>query len=230
MMWDITTRREPERPSTVRQRLAVGLRETVRNIVPVLTLSAALFFAYLYADRFVTGFDVFGPERWMWNPGYWLTVGHLLLPVSFFLLMMTNRKRGAAAAYGQMLGAWLALGVFAFLIQRYYGHSFSVSPLPALGMSLSFLLALGMAQVVSIEIFDKIRGVTWWGAPFFAQLWAALAFVLVYHPLNNLGSSDLWVERMVLDFVIKAAFAILMLVPYALLRKLVRPAPGFGGA
>jgi uncharacterized PurR-regulated membrane protein YhhQ (DUF165 family) len=42
--------------------------------------------------------------------------------------------------------------------------------------------------------------------------------------------SDPWTNFMLMDLAIKLAAAFLMLIPYYLLRPLIRPMPGFGGA
>jgi queuosine precursor transporter len=211
-------------------RVGNAVRAVSRLIFPTMTLSVVLAAAFFQMEENVIALDWFPPYQWQWNPGYWLTAGHLLLPLSFFVVNITNRKRGPHYALGQVVASWVLLGmVAAYVIVRFGGLS-SESPFPPLQTSLGFMGAFVVAQLVNIRIYDRTRGRTWWGAPLISVLWACAIYVLIFHPVSMLGMNESFVPKMVTDFTIKAASAVILLIPYALMRRMVKPAPGYGGA
>jgi uncharacterized PurR-regulated membrane protein YhhQ (DUF165 family) len=54
--------------------------------------------------------------------------------------------------------------------------------------------------------------------------------VLLFYTLANIGMNDPWANFMLMDLGFKIAAAFLMLIPYHLLRGIIRPLPGYGGA
>jgi hypothetical protein len=92
----------------------------------------------------------------------------------------------------------------------------------------AFLVALGIAHVVSIVTFDQARGKPWWRAPFYGGLSAAVALPILYWPIAKLGAEP-FLGRMFIDLAVKVATVYVLLAPYALLRPLIRPRGGLGG-
>ncbi len=81
-----------------------------RLTVPVVALLAVFALADLGAARFVTQFDVFPPEQWYLNPGYWLTYGHVALPLIFLVLNLVNRRYGPGLTIGSVMVSWVVIG------------------------------------------------------------------------------------------------------------------------
>lgn len=206
------------------------IRAIMQLSLPVTLTVAVLSFAFLYKDQPVTSFDFFPPNYWAWNPGYWLTVGHLLLPLAFFFVNLTNRRFGPVYAVAQVIATWVLLALLVSYILVQFGEGGGESAFPPAQVSVGFLVAFGLAQLVNVNVFDKTRGRTWWGAPLISIVWASLIYVIVFHPVANWGGGEAWMPKMVADFAIKSAIAIALLVPYHLLRKAIRPLPGYGGA
>ena len=86
-----------------------------------------------------------------------------------------------------------------------------------------------MAQLFSIVVFDRLRGPQWWQAPFFASLFGGIALALVAYPAAYLGTGAEWLVPMMTYMGVTVAAAIVLLVPYWLLRGMIAPLPGFGG-
>ena len=78
-------------------------------------------------------------------------------------------------------------------------------------------------------MFDRTRGPRWWTAPFLSTLWGGLLFCLIAFPAAYMGTPVDWFARLVVYAGIMAAAAVLLLVPYWLLRRVVPPLSGFGG-
>ncbi len=214
----------------LQQRVWLGVRAVLRLIVPVLTLLVILSAAYIFKGDFVTRLDVFPTHLWRWNPGYWLSAGHLVLPLAFFSANLTNRRFGASYAISQVIVTWVILGLSVVMVMYRFGDWGSDSPFPPAQVSLAFVVAFGLAQLVNVNVFEKTRGRTWWGAPLISMVWASAVYVIIFHPVANWGTNEPWMPKMVADFVIKSGEAVLLLLPYHLLRRSIRPLPGYGGA
>lgn len=201
-----------------------------RLILPTALLSIILFACYFELEDGVVALDLFPPHLWEWNPGYWLTMGHLMLPLSFFVVNLTSRRRGPSYALGQVLLSWLSLGLMTFIVLSEFGNLSSESLFPPAQTTMAFIVAFMLAQLVNIRVFDRTRGRTWWGAPFVSILWASVIFVIIFYPVSMMGQGQSFVPRMVTDLVLKTLSAGLLLLPYYLLRPMIKPAPGYGGA
>ena len=202
----------------------------LRLVVPTLILSIILLASYFEMEDGVVALDLFPPHLWEWNPGYWLTMGHLMLPLSFFAVNLTSRRRGPSFALGQVVLAWMLLGALTYFVMSEFGGMSSESPFPPAQTTLAFVVAFVLAQLVNIRVFDRTRGRTWWGAPFVSILWASLIFVIIFFPVSMMGQGQSFVPRLVIDLVIKTVSAAFLLVPYYLLRPMIKSAPGYGGA
>jgi len=205
-------------------------RALMRLVVPVLALLAVYVAAYVLLDEYVTAFDVFPAEKWFLNPGYWLTVGHLVLPLAWLVSSLTNRRFGEGYALAQLIVTWTIIGLFAYGAYQMMEGGLPTSPLPTRRVSLAFVFAIILGQIVGIYVFDRTRGRTWWGAPLFSALWGQTVFVLLFYTLAYIGMSDPWPNFMLMDLAIKVATSFLILIPYAALRGFIRPMPGYGGA
>jgi hypothetical protein len=206
------------------------VRAAVRLILPVTVLLCAFALAYGTMWQYVTAFDGLFPNNpWYLQPGFWLTVGHFMLPLAFFAIMLTNRAYGPTYAFAQVVVAWVLLaGLGAFFLPTLQ-TIFPASPIPPARTTLAFLSAISVAQLVNIYVFDRVRGLPWWRAPFYGALIASAFFCVIYYPLAKAGV-DPWVHQMTVDMAVKSFMAFAMLAPYAVLRPLVRPERGFGGA
>jgi uncharacterized PurR-regulated membrane protein YhhQ (DUF165 family) len=208
----------------------IVVRAILRLILPVILLLAVYIGAFIALSDQITALDVFPDEKWFLNPGYWLTVGHLVLPLAFLVSNLTNRRYGEGYALAQLLVTWAIIGIALYFIFMMMDGLMPGSPLPSRRVSLSFLFAILVGQTVGIYVFDRTRGRTWWGAPLFSALWGQAIFVLLFYTLAYIGMSDPWTNFMLMDLSIKVAAAFLMLIPYQLLRGIIRPLPGYGGA
>lgn len=208
----------------------VAARATARLILPVAALAGVLFLAYAYRLAPVTLFDGrFPPDQALFQPGLWLTAGHLILPLAFFAVSLTNRRYGLNYAVAQIMAAWaIVAGALAYAYV-YKGIELAPGPFPDARTVVAFTVALLMAQLVSAIVFDGTRGVRWWSAPLFSGLWAAIVFAAIFYPSAYLGAGEPWLNRMSVHLGIMTVAAFVLLVPYWMLRGVIRPLPGFAG-
>lgn len=206
-------------PVAVR-RLMPAVNAALLLVLPVLLLVALGAAAFLYADRPVTWLSTASAR--------WLTWGHLMIPLTFFAIHLSNRRYGAAFACSQTLLAW-AFGFAALWAARADISAFAGRALPGLYETAAFGSALFAGQIFSILVFDRTRGPNWWMAPLLSMLLGGVLFCLIAFPLADLGTGADWFGPMLTYSGIMAASAVLLLVPYYLLRSIVPPISGFGG-
>lgn len=225
----------------VRPRLPGAVARTMtaagRLVLPVLGLIGAFALAYAacgepasdlrFLDKIDPALDVAG----------WLNWGHLLLPGVFFVLNLTSRRYGPGIALASAVIAWVAMGGgIAWALSDGILPSFGeIAPLP---VAVSFAGAMFTGQLVSVYLFDWLRGIPWWQAPLVAAFFGGLAFVGAFHA----GASSFWaggawagggeamLPRLALLGAVQLVWALLQLVPTQFLRGAIRPASGYGGA
>jgi uncharacterized PurR-regulated membrane protein YhhQ (DUF165 family) len=209
------------RRDTFWSRLGDIFRVAGRLILPVVTLLLAFAAVYLYLDTPAT--MLVGAQD-----GKWLTIGHLLLPFSFLTVHLTNRRYGPSYAFAQVVLAQ-ALGT-AFALYAVPGLK-AIVPfnfIPEMRVALAFGGAFLGASFISIIVFDGSRGPRWWIAPLLGMASAVTLFCLIYYPAAYAGVAPFG-HQMLLHMEMMAAIAVLMIVPYWLMRPVVRPLPGFNG-
>jgi uncharacterized PurR-regulated membrane protein YhhQ (DUF165 family) len=207
------------------KRILGALLVVLRLLLPVIGIVGA-YAASFFFQQPITLLDQFFPADAL-LPGYWLTWGHVLIMFAFFAVMLTNRALGPPYALAQVVIGWLII-LGAWLKVAAVVKTFPGSPLPPPRVLWAFLVALGIAHLANIVIFDQARGKPWWRAPFYGGLGAALALPLLYWPLAKWGAEP-FLGRLVIDFAVKAVMIYLLLGLYALLRPLIRPRAGLGG-
>lgn len=202
------------------RRVADILLAPVHLILPVTLLIAISAAAYFYGDTQI---------GWFANTAaQWVTLGHLLLPLTFLAIHITNRRYGAGFALAQVAGAWV-LGLAAWWYGRDDLAQFITRGLPEAREVLAFGGALFFVQIFAILIFDRTRGPRWWQAPFFASLVGGLLLCLLAFPAAYAGTDIDWITRMAVYLGVNAGAAIVMLLPYWSIRGMVPPLSGFGG-
>ncbi len=198
-----------------------GIRAVARLIVPVMLLLASFAAIYLYLDTPAT--NVVGSVE-----GRWLTVGHLLVPLSFLCVNLTNRRYGPAYAFAQVVLALAATVAFVMIVAPDLRPYVPARTLPDIRAAAAFGLAFFVASFVSIVVFDGARGPRWWMAPLLGMLVSVVIFGLVFYPAAYAGNAD-WPHRMAVHLEFLAGLAVLSLVPYWILRGFIRPLPGYNG-
>ncbi|WP_035026858.1 queuosine precursor transporter [Gemmobacter nectariphilus] len=171
--------------------------------------------------------------------GQWLTWGAFTYPIAFLITDLTNRLHGAAAARKVVL-AGFATGLVCSVIGTQIMGDFGplVTWRIALGSGLAFLLA----QMVDVEIFDRLRQGSWWRAPLVSTLIGSALDTAVFFsvafstglafiepgndvswanevlPLLGAGPmAPLWVSLAFADWGVKLALAFIALVPFRLI-------------
>jgi hypothetical protein len=211
-----------DEPSALAQAAIAILRLALPVVAYVITLAAAWSWQSVPA----TWFDGLAPGV---TPSAWLTQGHVLIALAFFLNNLVSRRYGLDLAVWHALASWIVLGAFVVASLARLDPRLPAIALPPGVEGFAFAGGLILGHVVAAFVFDRTRGVHWWTAPFYAALMGGFVFVGVYYGVVQPGGAD-WTVRALIDAAVKAAMAVAMLIPYFILRPVVRPLPGFGGA
>jgi uncharacterized PurR-regulated membrane protein YhhQ (DUF165 family) len=138
----------------------------------------------------------------------WLTWGAFTYPVAFLVTDLTNRRLGPARARNVVyVGFALAVVLSALL----------ATPRIALASGSAFVTA----QLLDIFVFNRLRRLPWWQAPLISSGIASVWDTAVFFGLAFAGTGLPWLTWALGDLGVKAAMALLLLLPF---RALMGPA------
>lgn len=174
--------------------------------------------------------------------GQWLTWGAFTYPIAFLITDLTNRFYGAAAARKVVMAGFLT-GLACSIIGTQIEGEFD----PLVTGRVAFASAMGflLAQLIDVEIFDRLRHGSWWRAPLVSSLFGAMLDTLLFftlafsaalvwlEPSNDVSWAGemlpllgygpevpLWVSLAVADWGVKIALVVITLIPFrAVLRR-----------
>ncbi len=140
-----------------------------------------------------------------------LTYGAFSYPVAFLITDLSNRKYGKKKAK-KIVYLGFALGVFLTL---FFSTNFSdaISIRIAIGSGTAFLVA----QLIDVNIFDKLRRKIWFAAPLVSSLVGSTIDTFLFFSISFYGTNINWITLSLGDLTIKILVALLMLIPFRLL-------------
>jgi uncharacterized PurR-regulated membrane protein YhhQ (DUF165 family) len=200
-------------------RVGHAIRVVLRLVVPVFLLLAVLSATFMYAGIKIPQISL----------APWLTLGHALIMLSFFAVMLTNRRYGPAYALAQVVVAMSIIGSatvasaadVASLVPQ-------VATIPE-RTAIAFSCAFFAANFAGIVAFDAARGPRWWTAPLASAFFAALFFAGVFYPAAYMGLTAEWLGHMLVHAVVLFGAGVALLLPYFMLRRTLPPLPGYNG-
>ena len=206
-------------------------RALLRLLVPVAAAVVTLAAAWELRTMPITALDgMLAPNRPDLFPSTWLSAGHFMVPVIFLLTNLVNRRYGQDYAIAHVLTSWaLAAMVAIAAINKLDPRLPVAGNLPELRTAIAFVGAFVVAQSFGALVFDRTRGVVWWHAPLYAALGSSFLSMFIFYPAAYFSTDPIWINHMAVDVGVKAAMSFVLLVPYFILRPVIRPMPGFGG-
>ena len=140
-----------------------------------------------------------------------LTYGALSYPIAFLITDLSNRRYGKKTAK-KIVYLGFALGVFLTL---YFSTNYSnlISIRIAIGSGTAFLVA----QLIDVNIFDKLRKKIWFAAPLVSSLIGSTIDTFLFFSISFYGTDINWVSLSFGDLFVKLFVALLMLIPFRLL-------------
>jgi uncharacterized PurR-regulated membrane protein YhhQ (DUF165 family) len=207
-------------------------RDLVLLAAPAIAVTLTLYIAWVMRGTPFTLFDgVLTPPRHPeLYPSRWLGIGHAIVPVIFLIANLVNRRLGEDYAIAHVFLSW-SLALAAALAVLFQAHPLlpPAGAVPGLRVAGSFLGAMVIGQLAGVYVFDRTRGVVWWKAPVYSALTTSFVAMFLFYPAAYAGENTPWLHQMSIDAGVKALMSFAMLIPYLLLRPIVRPSAGLGG-
>ena len=140
-----------------------------------------------------------------------LTYGAFSYPIAFLITDLSNRRYGKKIAK-KIVYLGFALGVFLTL---YFSTNYSdlISIRIAIGSGLAFLTA----QLIDVNIFDKLRRKKWFIAPLTSSLIGSFIDTFLFFSISFYGTSVNWLTLAFGDLLVKIFVALAMLIPFRFL-------------
>ena len=140
-----------------------------------------------------------------------LTYGAFSYPVIFLITDLANRRFGKGKArklvyFGFVVGILLTL-----FVSTNFEDVISVRI--AIGSGTAFLVA----QLIDIEIFQRLRNNVWFIAPMTSSVFGSIIDTFLFFSISFLGTGIPWVTLAFGDLFVKLLMAFLMLIPFRLL-------------
>tara|TARA_Y100000590_G_scaffold52181_1_gene54794 strand:- start:325 stop:912 length:588 start_codon:yes stop_codon:yes gene_type:complete len=140
-----------------------------------------------------------------------LTYGAFSYPVAFLITDLSNKKYGKKIAK-KIVYLGFTLGV---VLTFYFSTNFSdlISIRIAVGSGVAFLTA----QLIDVNIFDKLRNKIWFAAPLVSSLIGSTIDTFLFFSISFYGTNINWISLSIGDLLVKILVALLMLIPFRFL-------------
>ena len=140
-----------------------------------------------------------------------LTYGAFTYPIAFLITDLANRSYGKFIAR-KIVYIGFAIGVsFTFLFSTNFTDLISVRI--ATGSGTAFLVA----QLIDVQIFDKLRKKSWFVAPLTSSFIGSTVDTFLFFSISFYATGIPWVTLSLGDLAVKIFVALIMLIPFRLL-------------
>ena len=140
-----------------------------------------------------------------------LTYGALSYPLTFLITDLCNRRYGKFIAR-KIVYLGFFLGIF---ITLFFSTNFEdlISIRIAIGSGSAFLVA----QLIDVQIFDKLRKNKWYVAPLVSSSIGSVVDTFLFFSIAFFGTDIPWFTLSLGDLTVKLVVALFMLIPFRLL-------------
>jgi uncharacterized integral membrane protein (TIGR00697 family) len=146
-----------------------------------------------------------------------LTYGAFSYPIAFLITDLANRSYGKIAArkivyFGFVIGICFTL---------FFSTNFEdlISVRIAIGSVSAFLVA----QLLDVQVFDKLRKKQWFIAPLTSSLMGSTVDTFLFFSISFYATGVPWVTLSLGDLAVKIFVALVMLIPFRLLLGTLKP-------
>ena len=146
-----------------------------------------------------------------------LTYGALSYPIAFLITDLANRSYGKIVAR-KIVYIGFVIGIsFTLLFSTNFTDLISIRI--AIGSGTAFLVA----QLLDVQIFDNLRKKKWYVAPLTSSIFGSVVDTFLFFSISFYSTGVPWVTLSLGDLAVKILVALIMLVPFRLLLKIVKP-------
>ena len=147
-----------------------------------------------------------------------LTYGAFSYPIAFLITDLANRSYGKLIAR-QIVYIGFVIGIsFTLIFSTNFADLISVRI--AVGSGTAFLVA----QLIDVQIFDKLRKKKWFVAPLASSFIGSAVDTFLFFSISFYATGTPWVTLSLGDLAVKIFVALVMLIPFRLLLGTLKPA------
>ena len=140
-----------------------------------------------------------------------LTYGAFTYPIAFLITDLANRSYGKLVAR-KIVYIGFIIGI-SFTLFFTTNFSDLISVRIAIGSGTAFIVA----QLLDVQIFDKLREKEWFVAPLTSSFIGSAVDTFLFFSISFYGTGIAWVTLSAGDLAVKIFVALLMLIPFRLL-------------
>ena len=147
-----------------------------------------------------------------------LTYGAFSYPIAFLITDLANRFYGKFVARKIVyIGFFIGI-IFTLLFSTDFADLISIRI--AIGSGVAFITA----QLLDIQIFDRLRKKEWFIAPLTSSFIGSTVDTFLFFSISFYATEIPWVTLAFGDLMVKITVALLMLIPFRLLLARIKPA------
>ena len=146
-----------------------------------------------------------------------LTYGAFSYPVAFLVTDLANRSFGKSVAK-KIVYFGFTIGV---LFTLFFSTNFEdlISIRIAIGSGTAFIVA----QLLDVQIFDRLRKKRWFIAPLTSSLIGSITDTFLFFSISFYGTGMPWVTLAIGDLAVKIIVALIMLIPFRMMFGVLKP-------
>ena len=146
-----------------------------------------------------------------------LTYGAFSYPIAFLITDLSNRVYGKNGAK-KIVYFGFSIGIlFTLIFSTNFGDLISIRI--AIGSGTAFIVA----QLLDVQIFDKLRKKKWFIAPLASSMIGSVVDTFLFFSISFYGTGIPWFTLALGDLAVKIFVAIVMLIPFRLLFNILKP-------
>ena len=146
-----------------------------------------------------------------------LTYGAFSYPVAFLITDLANRFYGKLVARKIVYFGFFIGIIFTLLFSTDFADLISIRI--AIGSGVAFIVA----QLLDIQIFDRLRKKEWFIAPLTSSFIGSTVDTFLFFSLSFYGTGVPWVSLSLGDLSVKFFVSLVMLIPFKILLKISKP-------
>ena len=146
-----------------------------------------------------------------------LTYGAFSYPVAFLITDLANRFYGKFVARKIVyIGFFIGI-IFTLLFSTDFADLISIRI--AIGSGVAFITA----QLLDIQIFDRLRQKEWFIAPLTSSFIGSTVDTFLFFSISFYGTGVPWITLSLGDLTVKLFVSLIMLIPFKILLKIRKP-------
>jgi len=147
-----------------------------------------------------------------------LTYGAFTYPIAFLITDLANRS------YGKIVARKIVYIGFVIGIAFTFFFSTNFSDLISIRIAIGSGTAFMVAQLLDVQIFDKLRKKKWFVAPLTSSFIGSIVDTFLFFSISFYGTGIPWITLSLGDLTVKILVAFLMLIPFRLLLNTLKAA------